>query len=271
MPTAPARYASAGDVWMQIPELASCPHAAPVSAGLGRLCDASARGRARPRVEAPVRAGLNEAARHSPRKQDSYFQTVMSYSAKPGFDGGADFYPTTPMYLDIVAMQALVRNGHAANTGSNVYHFADARKYWQTIYDTGGRDTIAYSGHEAAHYRSAPGQVQLPRRARFSFSDGISVPRHSCIGPDTVIETAIGGTGRDKIIGNSAANSLQGRERQRPAARRARQGPPRRAARAATYSCSARNLSSANVDRIVTDFDRRTTTRSNWRMRSLRH
>src|SRR3712207_2809261 len=39
-------------------------------------------------------------------KYDSYFYTVMSYSAWPGSSTAEpDFYPTTPMYLDLVAIQ----------------------------------------------------------------------------------------------------------------------------------------------------------------------
>ena len=44
-----------------------------------------------------------------PAAQDNYFYTVMSYTASPFrlSDDYASFYPTTPMYYDLVAIQAL--------------------------------------------------------------------------------------------------------------------------------------------------------------------
>jgi serralysin len=112
------------------------------------------------------------------------------------------------MYLDIVAMKALYGSG-SANTGSNIYRFSDAKKYWQTIYDTGGRDTIAYSGDAAAIIDLRPGKFSS-LGAPIHFSDGFSSRATVAIGPGTIIEVAVGGTGSDKITGNSAANSLRG-------------------------------------------------------------
>jgi serralysin len=132
----------------------------------------------------------------------------MSYSTKPGFKGSADFYPTTPMYLDIVAMEALYGKG-AANAGSTVYRFSETKKYWQTIYDTGGRDTIVYSGDSAATIDLRPGKFSS-MGAPIKFSNGSSSRAAVTVGPDTVIEVAVSGKGNDNIIGNSAANALRG-------------------------------------------------------------
>jgi serralysin len=150
----PGTFVSSGDVWMQYQNWHPS-HAAAVKPGSADYLTLLHEIGHALGLKHPFETASTNGAKLS-SKQDSYFQTVMSYSAKPGFDGGADFYPTTPMYLDIVAMQALYGSG-SANTGSNVYRFSDAKKYWQTIYDTGGRDTIAYSGDAGQAQRRMTG------------------------------------------------------------------------------------------------------------------
>jgi serralysin len=202
----PGTFVSSGDVWMQYQNWHSSHDTSVKPGSADYLTLLHEIGHALG-LKHPFETASGNSAKLS-SKQDSYFQTVMSYSAKPGFDGSADFYPTTPMYLDIVAMQALYGSG-SANTGSNVYRFSDAKKYWQTIYDTGGRDTIAYSGDAAAIIDLRPGKFSS-MGAPIHFSNGSSSRATIVVGPDTVIEVAVGGTGNDKITGNSAANSLRG-------------------------------------------------------------
>ena len=62
----------------------------------------------------------------------------MSYSAHDGsFDNYATFYPTTPMYYDIEAVQKLYgRKVH--NADDTTYAFQQGGQYWQTIDDSGG-------------------------------------------------------------------------------------------------------------------------------------
>jgi serralysin len=202
----PGTFVSSGDVWMQYQNWHPS-HAASVKPGSADYLTLLHEIGHALGLKHPFETASTNGAKLS-SKQDSYFQTVMSYSAKPGFDGGADFYPTTPMYLDIVAMQALYGSG-SANTGSNVYRFSDAKKYWQTIYDTGGRDTIAYSGDAGSIIDLRPGKLSS-MGAPIHFSDGSSSRATIAVGPDTVIEVAVGGAGNDKITGNPAANSLRG-------------------------------------------------------------
>jgi Peptidase M10 serralysin C terminal/Matrixin len=141
---------------------------------------------------------------------DSHFHTVMSYSAKPYAEAvTADFYPTTPMYLDLVAMRHLYGRDTRTNAGDTKYTFVAGQKYRQTIYDASGKDTILYAG-------SMDSTIDL-RSGRFStisdiitFSDGTTTRGTVSIGPGVVIERAIGGSGSDTLIGNSANNVLKG-------------------------------------------------------------
>lgn len=148
-----------------------------------------------------------------PADLDSRMFTVMSYSTFEGdLDSGADRYPTTPMYYDIIALEALY-GPSTMNSGNNTYTYESSGKYWETLVDGGGIDTLVYN--------SAPGEI-----TRFSLKSGDysefglyidyfnaavdSDSRTVWIGPSTVIENAKGGPGLETIIGNSAANQIYG-------------------------------------------------------------
>ncbi|MDR6756026.1 Ca2+-binding RTX toxin-like protein [Mycoplana sp. BE70] len=147
-----------------------------------------------------------------PSKLDNYFNTVMSYTASPwsgNRDNYASFYPTTPMYYDLLAMQAIYGKNLSVNSGNNTYTFKDGTRYWEAINDTGGVDTIAYSGIENSTINLNPGKFSsLSERIHFSY--GKSSRATVTIGPDVIIENAIGGNGNDTLIGNSVANVLNG-------------------------------------------------------------
>ena len=88
--------------------------------------------------------------RRSSKAFDSYAFTIMSYSATPGSnDNYASFYPTTPMYYDLVNIQGMYGRG-IHNPGNTVYTYKDGKNYWQTIDDTGGIDTIVHKGGDKA-------------------------------------------------------------------------------------------------------------------------
>ncbi|WP_249351676.1 M10 family metallopeptidase C-terminal domain-containing protein, partial [Corallococcus exiguus] len=145
-----------------------------------------------------------------PHSQDSYFYTVMSYSVKPGdSETTADFYPTTPMYLDLYAIQGLYGRDPSSHAGNTKYKFSSGKKYWQTIDDASGSDTIAYSGNSSCTIDLRPGKFST-LSAPIKFSDGTSTRSTVSIGPGTIIERASGGGGADTLIGNSADNVLKG-------------------------------------------------------------
>jgi serralysin len=143
-------------------------------------------------------------------KYDSYFYTVMSYSAWPGSSTAEpDFYPTTPMYLDLVAIQHLYGRDKTVNAGNTTYEFFKGKKYWQTIDDAGGTDVIVYSGSSKCVIDLRPGYFNTLSDS-INFSNGKSSRATVMIGPDVVIEQAQGGSGSDTLIGNGANNRLNG-------------------------------------------------------------
>ncbi|MCB1488171.1 MAG: M10 family metallopeptidase [Bauldia sp.] len=139
---------------------------------------------------------------------DNYSYTVMSYKAHKGGDNYADFYPTTPMWFDILAMQELY--GKAShNAGNNTYTYHSNQQYWETIYDTGGTDTIVSVGKADVAIDLVIGHWNKLGRA-IDFGDGWTQAKAVMIGPDTKIENATGGDGNDKIKGNGLKNTLEG-------------------------------------------------------------
>jgi Ca2+-binding RTX toxin-like protein len=139
---------------------------------------------------------------------DHFAYTIMSYSASAWSDSNyASFYPTTPMYYDLVNIQGMYGRG-VHNSGNTIYTYRDGKKYWQTIDDTGGTDTIVHKGDDKAI-------IDLNVKHWSAFGRKIEFSSNStkwtvAIGPDTFIENVTGGAGKDKIIGNGLDNILVG-------------------------------------------------------------
>ncbi len=112
------------------------------------------------------------------------------------------------MWLDILAMQQLY-GAVDHNTGNNTYVFSGNRHYWQTIYDTGGVDTIKYKGDFHVKIDLVTGHWSDIGRS-IGFGDGTSQSETVMIGPSTQIENAQGGNGNDSLYGNALGNVLKG-------------------------------------------------------------
>ena len=147
-----------------------------------------------------------------PAQFDSFKYTVMSYSDAPGHIDTAysSFYPTTPMLLDIQALQYLYGANMSYHTGNDVYTFQQGGDYYQTIWDAGGSDTIRYNATtDGALIDLRAGQFSQLGNA-ITLSDGSLQHANVAIAYDVRIEKGFGGQGPDKIIGNGAINSLRG-------------------------------------------------------------
>lgn len=81
-----------------------------------------------------------------PLGHDSLFSTVMSYAPYTGIFGAPGRgIPTTPMPYDILAIQYLYGFNQTTNSTDTVYRFDMSDVRLETIYDTGGIDTIMVS------------------------------------------------------------------------------------------------------------------------------
>jgi hypothetical protein len=139
----------------------------------------------------------------------SYFdQHENSYFANQGFTVN---YVVTPMVADILAMQTLYGLSTTTRTGDTTYGYNsnaggiyDATAYPKaayTIFDSGGNDTIDYSGTAAS---------QLINLNPETFSNVNGFTGNLSIARGVVIANAVGGNGADTIIGNSANNIITG-------------------------------------------------------------
>lgn len=149
---------------------------------------------------------------------------VMAYNDLPGVGAPvqADFAPTTPMQIDIKAIQYLYGPNLSHNAGNTTYTYRSDAKYNETLWDGGGIDTIRVEGDTAATISLVPAtwsHLGLPLTYAERDSDTLAVakPRPDLTDPRTVfifdtvtIENAVGGGGNDTLIGNAVANRLQG-------------------------------------------------------------
>ena len=145
------------------------------------------------------------------KEQVTLKYSVMAYADAPGHwdDGTNSIYPTTPMLLDIKALQFLYGANMSYHAGNDTYTFDGTGNYYQTIWDAGGVDTIAYN--------SASGGLIDLRAGNFSrlgnpvhLGNGTDQRDTVAIAYNVTIENATGGSGNDTLIGNAADNVLDG-------------------------------------------------------------
>ncbi len=142
-----------------------------------------------------------------PTAQNTFFNTIMSYSAKPGsVTIHPDRYPTTPMQYDIDALQYLYGANTTTTGGDDVYEYDSGGKYWETIWDGGGNDGIVVTGAGNAEISLNAGYLKIG--TPISFTDGTTDARTVAIAKNVTIESATTGAGNDKLTGNAAANTL---------------------------------------------------------------
>jgi serralysin len=146
--------------------------------------------------------------------EDDRQYTVMSYFNEQ--NTGGDFgplYSAAPLLDDIAAAQLEYGANMSTRTGDTVYGFnSNTNEPWLTItgsfqkavfavWDAGGNDTLDFSGYS---------QTQtIDLRAGFFSSVG-GLTGNVTIAQGVTLENAIGGSGDDSIIGNTANNSIQG-------------------------------------------------------------
>jgi Ca2+-binding RTX toxin-like protein len=152
-------------------------------------------------------------------EQDIIPNTVMSYSTLAGSTAGyMSKYPGEPMALDIAALQYLY-GASALNAGDTRYDLASAsfQSGFHAVWDAGGTDVL-----DASHVGRG---VSLDLNAGASSNIGVSVSATGNVAGSSVstvynstftvalgavIEDAVGSAFNDVLIGNGAANRLEG-------------------------------------------------------------
>jgi serralysin len=150
-----------------------------------------------------------------PAELDTTSYTVMSYSSYAGDLGSYLTYePTTPMVLDIAAIQALYGANTSFNSGDTTYNFIQSGSYHMTIWDAGGTDTIAYASATGGAIDLRPGLDGGSNLGKQVYAIDSGNHSHAIdniwIAYGAIIENATGGSGDDTLIGNDADNTLTG-------------------------------------------------------------
>ena len=127
----------------------------------------------------------------------------------------ADMRATSLGYIDILAFRHLYGANDEGTAGDDTYQFDLSERYWETIFDLGGSDTIQFVGSGAdVRIDLTPGTF-LDVGTTVSYYDAFN----SLLGtrdatvfvtPETVIENVYAAGGDDWLLGNTAANVLSG-------------------------------------------------------------
>lgn len=172
---------------------------------------------------------------------DSERHTVMSYNQPANTNlvtvqGDASNFsiqwlpasPSTLMPLDIEALQYLYGANTRTRRGDDTYRWNRNPEILETIYDTGGQDTLDCSNQVFdCHLDLRPGAyssialrltdaqkrigLDLPSWFVAPLPEGTYDGRDNlAIARGVTIENAIGGSGADLLIGNAVSNTLQG-------------------------------------------------------------
>ncbi|MBC3372878.1 M10 family metallopeptidase C-terminal domain-containing protein [Pseudomonas sp. SWRI92] len=137
---------------------------------------------------------------------DDVRYTIMSYNSAYSYE------PTTPMLLDIAAIQSLYGANNQWQTGNTTYSWATGQSVFETIWDAGGIDTIdASSQAQAVRINLNEGQFSKIGQAFVNLSTDTDFNEGLAIAYGTKVENAVGSANDDTLIGNALANVLNGR------------------------------------------------------------
>lgn len=116
-----------------------------------------------------------------------------------------------PMAFDIAALQEIYGANMTTASGDDVYILPETEDlFWQSIWDTGGYDTIRYDGEldSVIDLRAATLTYDIGGGGFVSAANGVA--GGFTIAHGVAIEAAIGGSGNDQLVANDAGNSLNG-------------------------------------------------------------
>lgn len=130
------------------------------------------------------------------------------------------FYPTSFGYLDILALRQIYGAPDTPDE-DNVYTFDVSLQYWETIFDTGGNDTLQIiGGNESVSIDLSPDPsafggafIDVGTTVNYFTGAGSFVGSRDetvFISPETVIENILLANGNDTVVGNDAGNLIEG-------------------------------------------------------------
>lgn len=178
-----------------------------------------------------------------PPAEDNWNYSLMTYRSYTGAQ--TDFVrgnvtsdnPTTYMQDDIAALQYMYGANFSANAGNTVYRWSPktgqftingvswgtpiGNTIFMTVWDGGGTDTYDLSAYTTGLLVDLrPGAFSTFSKGQLADLDGTAAYRPALGNvanarlyqgnPRSLIENAVGGSGNDRIVGNTAKNVLKG-------------------------------------------------------------
>lgn len=202
----PAETASAGDIWLNSsvlnPDRSDLFFRSLLIHELGHALG----------LKHPDETGL--LGNQLPGSLDSVEFTIMSYNPSYAVADAVatDLWPQSLMALDILALQHLY--GPSLTTqGDDTYQFETRERYYETIWDNGGEDTLLFQGSTHLLIDLTPGSwSDIGTVVHYWDKDGNLLPEFKTqtlfVTADTVIEHVITDNGHDVITGNDANNKI---------------------------------------------------------------
>lgn len=147
---------------------------------------------------------------------DGVDHTVMSYNPSSTIKEAVatNLWPQSLMALDIAALQYLY--GVSSNSsGDDIYEFHTSSRYYETIWDGGGTDTLKFLGTQPVQIDLTPGSwIDIGTVIRYWDKNSDLLPETKTdtvfLTESTIIENVSSGNGHDDITGNSSNNQIQG-------------------------------------------------------------
>ena len=148
--------------------------------------------------------------------------TLMSYTDPDSVwwypywaDSGSYTLSSTPMVYDIAALQYLYGAADYSETDT-VYSYDVATPFAETIWDSGGNDTLDFANFNTdlkislkqGSYSTVPFTIADPSDASTTLD--WSMTKNLGISFGAAIENVNGGAGNDAFVGNSGNNTIQG-------------------------------------------------------------
>jgi serralysin len=143
---------------------------------------------------------------------DAIKYTIMSYRDYVGddIDGvGPNFFPTTPMLYDVLALQALYGTNWNYRNGDDTYTWAPGAIVYETIWDGGGVDALSAANqlHNVELHLTAGVFSKIGNPI---WDEHAWVRDNLVIAFNATIENATGSDHDDYIFGSAAGNVLTG-------------------------------------------------------------
>ena len=136
---------------------------------------------------------------------DDVRYTIMSYTNSYSYE------PTTPMLLDILAIQKLYGTNDLWEAGNTVYRWDAGQSVFETIWDGGGIDTIDASNQANGVFLNLnEGEFSNIGAAFYDYQQQKYINDGLAIAFGAKIENATGSAFNDTLVGNNLANVLDG-------------------------------------------------------------